>query len=198
VTLKRCEATPSWAGFDYATISAQTQPTSHPIVNNTTNSTIFCLLTPCSSEGTRRFGETYCLHLQLRRVSYAWNQHKQASFWIFGSKIHGVTIEKIDFFTVAAVRTSRVTLTKHDLSNWNKDWESLTVREAAAWRQGKVGYMGPARNGFFTIHCSFKTCKISYFMPLILRGHRKKWQFVYVPSEIWSGYLSFRAMKVTV
>jgi hypothetical protein len=43
---------------------------------------IFWHVTPCNSERVRRFGRTYHLHFQGRKVSQARNQQKQAASWI--------------------------------------------------------------------------------------------------------------------
>jgi hypothetical protein len=45
-------------------------------------STAFRAVTPCTSEGALRFGGTYRLFLQGRRVSQARKKQKQAATWV--------------------------------------------------------------------------------------------------------------------
>jgi hypothetical protein len=49
----------------------------------TVKSTVFRLVTLCSSERTRLFGGKYCLHLRGRRLSKARNQQEQAASFLY-------------------------------------------------------------------------------------------------------------------
>jgi hypothetical protein len=49
----------------------------------TMKSTVPCVVTPCNSEITRRFGITCLLHLQGWRVSQASTQQKQVAAWCY-------------------------------------------------------------------------------------------------------------------
>ena len=82
--------------------------------------TTFCDVTPCSLvEMYQRFGETYCVHLQLRRVNNTekWIQREEERTWSLKMqavgffetwcRLHDVTFQKTIFFIVTAMRTSK-------------------------------------------------------------------------------------------
>jgi len=81
--------------------------------------TTFCDITPCSLvEMYQRFGETNCIHLQVRRVNNTekWIQREEERAWSLKVqavcsfetlyRLHDVTFQKTIFFIVTAMRTS--------------------------------------------------------------------------------------------
>jgi len=81
--------------------------------------TTFCDVTPCSLvEMYQRFGGTYCIHLQLRRVNNTekWIQREEERTWSLKMqavgffetwcRLHDVTFQKTISFIVTAMRTS--------------------------------------------------------------------------------------------
>jgi hypothetical protein len=73
---------------------------------NLLKSTIFWDITPCTPLKVNRcFGETYCFHLQGRKISRARNQLE--SRW--QADLHDVISQKTVLFLTTAVRTSNPT-----------------------------------------------------------------------------------------
>jgi hypothetical protein len=61
------------ASLSWYQVSSKQKPV-QDLLAVTMKSTVFWAVTPCSLERDRRFGGTYRLHFQGRRVSQAWNQ----------------------------------------------------------------------------------------------------------------------------
>jgi hypothetical protein len=57
-------------------------------------------ITPCIPlKINRRFGRTYCLYLQVQKISQARNQYEEGT-----NRLHGVVSRKIELFITAVVR----------------------------------------------------------------------------------------------